>query len=124
MSSADVFVMDPDEVHNAIEVLFDVEATVDSETTALCDETDTAAAALKESGTALGQALDAASGWWKLNRAGGFSGLVGSSGEYLAVCTEEAMEIDEYNAADFAHYADHDRYPGRANETASERPDW
>ena len=124
MAGADVFTMEPEEVHKSVEVLFEVESEVDSLTVTLIEDTSELAQQLKDSDTALGSALAEAAEWWKLFRAGGFSRLSGNTGEYLAVCAEEAVEIDEYNAGDFASLADHDRYPGRANENASARPDW
>lgn len=124
MSGADVFAMEPDEVHRSVEILFEVEAEVDSQTTTLIDSTGELAEQLKESDTALGPALAEAAAWWQTHRAGGFAGLCGNTGEYLAVCAEEAVEVDDYNAGSFASLADHDRYPGRANENASSRPDW
>lgn len=124
MSGADVFTMDPGEVHKSVETLFDVESEVDTRTGTLVESTASLAQGLTDAGTALGPALAEAAGWWKTLRAGGFTGLCGNTGEYLAVCAEEAVEVDDYNAGDFASYADHDRYPGRADEHASARPDW
>jgi hypothetical protein len=124
MSGAEVFAMDPDEVHNAVEVLFDIESTVEQATSRICEESTVVTENFKQHGTALGPALEAAVEWWKVYRAGGFERLVGNCGEYLATCAEEAVEIDEYNAGRFASYADHDRYPGRDSEHASARPDW
>ena len=124
MSGADVFAMDPDEVHKSVEILFEVESDVASQTTTLIDSTAELAQHLKDSDTALGPALAEAAEWWRQHRAGGFTRLCGNTGEYLAVCAEEAVEVDDYNAGDFASLADHDRYPGRANEHASSRPDW
>lgn len=124
MAGADVFTMEPDEVHKSVEILFDVESEVDAQTVTLIESTTELAQQLKDSDTALGPALAEAAEWWQLFRAGGFSRLCGNTGEYLAVCAEEAVEVDEYNAGDFASLADHDRYPGRANENASARPDW
>lgn len=124
MSGADVFTMDPDEVHSAVAVLFEVESEVDGQTAALADETAEVAGSLKDANTALGPALAEAGEWWRLFRAGGFTALVGNTGEYLATCAEEAVELDDYNAGKFASFADHDLYPGRANENASARPDW
>jgi hypothetical protein len=124
MAGADVFTLDPEEVHKSVEILFDVESEVDAQTATLVDSTCALAQQLKDADTALGPALAEAAEWWQLFRAGGFSGLCGNTGEYLAVCAEEAIEVDEYNAGDFASLADHDRYPGRANENATARPDW
>lgn len=124
MSGADVFMMEPDEVHNAVEVLFSIEAEADGEAAAVCDETQTVISGSTVSGTGFGTALGEAAEWWGLHRAGGFARLVGGTGEYLATCVEEAVEIDDYNAGKFAGFADHDRYPHRANENASARPDW
>lgn len=124
MSGADVFAMEPDEVHKSVEVLFEVEGEVNSQTVTLIDGTGELAEQLKEADTALGPALTEAAAWWRLHRASGFTGLCGNTGEYLAVCAEEAVEVDDYNAGAFASLADHDRYPGRGNEHASSRPDW
>jgi hypothetical protein len=124
MSGADVFTMDPGEVHASVEILFDVEAEVEARTGTLAETTGSHAQLLTDGGLSFGSALAEAADWWKTLRAGGFTGLCGDTGEYLAVCAEEAVEIDDYNAGDFASYADHDRYPGRDNEHASARPDW
>ncbi|WP_026931507.1 hypothetical protein [Glycomyces tenuis] len=124
MSGADVFTMDPGEVHKSVEILFDVESEVEARTGTLVESTGSLAQGLTDSRTALGPALAEAADWWKVLRAGGFAGLCGNTGEYLAVCAEEAVEVDDYNAGDFASYADHDRYPGRDNANASARPDW
>ncbi|WP_026923276.1 hypothetical protein [Glycomyces arizonensis] len=124
MSGADVFTMDPGEVHKSVETLFDVESEVEAQTGTLAEATGSLAQGLTDSSAALGPALAEAADWWKTLRAGGFAGLCGNTGEYLAVCAEEAVEVDDYNAGDFASYADHDRYPGRDNEHASARPDW
>jgi hypothetical protein len=113
MPGAEVFTMDPDEVHRSVAVLFEVEEEVDRRTAAMADANAEAAGPLKDAGTALGPALEAAGEWWRTDRAGGFTGLVGDTGEYLAVCAEQAVEIDDYNAGDFAALADLDRYPGR-----------
>lgn len=124
MSGADVFTLSPDEVHKSVETLFDVESEVEDQTGTLVEDTVDTARVLTDAGMALGSALSDAAEWWRIHRAGGFTGLCGNAGEYLAVCAEEAVEVDEYNAGDFATLADHDRYPGRANENASSRPDW
>lgn len=124
MPGAEVFVMEPDEVHNAVEVLFDVEAAVSQATGDIGEECASVTGELKGLGAALGPSLEAAVSWWATHRAGGFTGLVGNCGEYLATCAEEAVEIDQYNAGKFASFADHERYPGRSNEHASARPDW
>lgn len=124
MSGADVFTMDPDEVHNAVEKLFEIEAEAQTAVDGLKDETETAATTLAEKNLECGAALKDAAGWWHLDRAGGFTNLVGNLGEYLAVCAEEAVEIDEFNAASFAQHADLDRYPGRNAANSSMRPDW
>jgi len=124
MAGADVFTMEPEEVHKSVEVLFEVESEVDEATVALTDITTELAQQLKDSDTALGPALAEAAEWWQLQRSSGFTRLCGNTGEYLAVCAEEAVEVDDYNAGDFASLADHARYPGRANENASARPDW
>ncbi|MCC3764611.1 hypothetical protein K3N28_16250 [Glycomyces sp. TRM65418] len=124
MAGADVFTMEPEEVHQSVAILFDVESEVDAQTVTLIDGTAELAQQLKDAGTALGPALAEAAEWWRLSRAGGFSRLCGTTGEYLAVCAEEAVEVDEYNAGDFASLAGHDRYPGRAGEHASARPDF
>ncbi len=116
--------MEPEQVHQAVEVLFAVEAEVDRLTAGLRTECESVAMALTEGQCAIGEALATASGFWCDQRALGFTGLVGNLGEYLAVCAEEAVEIDDYNAHDFASLADLDRYPGRAAENASARPDW
>ncbi|MCH7232509.1 hypothetical protein L0U85_16845 [Glycomyces sp. L485] len=124
MAGADVFTMEPDEVHKSVEVLFDIESAVDRETASIAEETAPVAETLSAAGTAFGPALGEAAEWWKLHRAGGFTRLAGTTGEYLATCAEEAVEVDDYNAGAFASHADHDRYPDRANATASARPDW
>lgn len=124
MAGAAVFTMDPDEVHSAVAVLFEVEAEVDGQTVTVTDETAEVAGNLKDANAALGPALAEAGEWWRIFRAGGFTGLVGNTGEYLATCAEEAVEIDDYNAGKFASFADHDRYPDRANANATARPDW
>jgi hypothetical protein len=116
--------MDPEEVHKSVEILFEIEEEVGRQTEAMATANTEAAGPLKDADTALGPALEAAGEWWKVHRAGGFRGLVGNTGEYLAVCAEEAVEVDDYTAGDFASVADHDRYPGRANANASSRPDW
>jgi hypothetical protein len=116
--------MEPEEVHKSVEILFETESEVDTVTASLIDLTLERAQQLKESDAALGPALAEAAEWWQLHRASGFTRLCGNTGEYLAVCAEETVEVDNYNAGDFASLADHDRYPGRANENASARPDW
>ncbi|MEU5155577.1 hypothetical protein [Glycomyces sp. NPDC021274] len=123
MAGADVFAMDPDEVRKSVEILFEIEAEVDTQAIAIATATTEAAGPLKEAATALGPALEAAGEWWQIHRAGGFRGLVGNTGEYLAVCAEEAVEVDDYNAGTFASVAG-DRYPERPNANASSRPDW
>ncbi|SDD97079.1 hypothetical protein [Glycomyces harbinensis] len=117
MPGADVFAMDPDEVHKSVEVLFEIEEEVGRRTGEMTAANAEAAGPLKDAGTALGPALEAAGRWWGTDRAGGFTGLVGDTGEYLAVCAEQAVEIDDYSAADFASLADSGRYPGRASGT-------
>ncbi|MEU5872434.1 hypothetical protein AB0A73_12860 [Glycomyces sp. NPDC047369] len=124
MPGADVFSIAPDEVHKSVEILFDVEAEVQRQTADLVDGTADTAQSLADADLAIGAALAEAAAWWKADRAGGFTALCGNTGEYLAVCAESAVEVDDYNAGDFASLADHDRYPGRANEHASSRPDW
>ncbi len=124
MAGADVFAMDPGEVHKSVEILFEIEEEVGRQTEAMATANAEAAGPLKDADTAIGPALEAAGEWWKVRRAGGFCGLVGNTGEYLAVCAEEAVEVDDYTAGDFASVADHDRYPGRANANATSRPDW
>jgi len=124
MAGADVFAMDPEEVHKSVEILFEIEEEVDRRTTTMVEANTETAAPLKEAGTALGPALAEAGEWWRVNRAGGFCGLVGDTGEYLAVCAEEAVEVDDYNAGTFASVADLDRYPGRDSANTSARPDW
>jgi len=124
MSGADVFTMEPEKVHEAVEVLFGVEAEADRMTDGLRTETESVATALANAQCAIGDALMTASDFWCVQRALGFTSLVGNLGEYLAVCAEQAVEIDDFNAHDFATLADLDRYPGRAAENASARPDW
>ncbi|GAB3236682.1 hypothetical protein GCM10027447_35190 [Glycomyces halotolerans] len=124
MSGADVFVMEPEQVHQAVEALFAVEAEVDRAGTTLAEACDTAAGPLTSGKAAIGPALSAASAWWRDYRVRGFADRVGNLGEYLAVCAEKAVEIDEFNAGDFAQYANLDRYPGREAANASARPDW
>lgn len=124
MSGADVFAMSPDKVHEAVEVLFGIEAEVDTITAGLRTETESVASTFSSANCAIGDALTTASDFWCVQRILGFTGLVGNLGEYLAVCAEEAVEIDDYNAHDFATLADLDRYHGRAAENASARPDW
>lgn len=121
MSGADVFTLDPDRVHRSVEVLFDVSSTVDRQTETICERTASVAADLRAGGAALGAALAEAAEWWRLDRAGGFTGLAGHTGEYLATCAEEAVEVDQFNAAAFAAHADLDRYPGRAAAADSRR---
>ncbi|GAA2269190.1 hypothetical protein GCM10009853_023350 [Glycomyces scopariae] len=116
--------MNPDEVHKTVEILFEVEEEVGSRTTALIDQTGELARQLAATDMALGSALAEAAEWWRMQRAGGFTGLCGNTGEYLAVCAEEAVEVDDYTSGDLAALADHGRYPGRASEHASSRPDW
>lgn len=123
MAGADVFAMDPDEVRKSVDILFEIEAEADTQATAMATANTEAAAPLKDAATALGPALEAAGEWWRIHRAGGFSGLLGNTGEYLAVCAEEAVEVDDYNAGTFASVAG-DLYPERPNATASSRPDW
>lgn len=60
MSGADVFTMDPEEVHNAVAVLFEVEAEVEGQTVAVADATAEVAGNLKDANAALGAALDEA----------------------------------------------------------------
>jgi hypothetical protein len=124
MAGADVFAMDPEEVHKSVEILFEIEDEVTRQTAAIAAANTEAAGPLKDADTALGPALETAGEWWQTHRAGGFCGLVGNTGEYLAVCAEEAVEVDDYTAGDFASLADHDRCPGRANANASARQDW
>ncbi|THV27560.1 hypothetical protein [Glycomyces paridis] len=123
MAGADVFTMEPDEVRRSVDVLFEIEAEVDRQTATMAGANADACGPLKDAGTALGPALEAAGEWWQTHRAGGFTGLLGNTGEYLAVCTEEAVEIDDYNAGTFASVAG-DLYPTRPNANASSRPDW
>ncbi|SDE43613.1 hypothetical protein [Glycomyces harbinensis] len=124
MSGADVFSMAPEKVHEAVEVLFGVETEVDTITSGLRAETGSVATAFANAHCAIGEALTTASDFWCVQRVLGFTGLVGNLGEYLAVCAEQAVEIDDFSAHDFATLADLDRYPGRAAENASARPDW
>lgn len=123
MAGADVFAMDPDEVHKSVEILFEIEAEVDRATAAVADANTAASGPLTAAGTALGPALEAAGEWWKVQRAGGFCGLVGNTGEYLAACAQEAVEVDDYNSGTFASLAG-ELYPDRPNANASSRPDW
>jgi hypothetical protein len=123
MAGADVFAMDPDEVRKSVEILFEIESEVDTQASAIATANAEAAAPLKDAGTALGPALEAAGEWWQGERASGFGSLLGNTGEYLAVCAEEAVEVDDYNAGTFASVAG-DLYPERANASASSRPDW
>lgn len=115
--------MDPEEVRKSVAVLFEVEEEVRRQAEAMASRNTEAAGPLKDAGTAIGPALEAAGEWWKAHRAGGFCGLVGDTGEYLAVCAEEAVEVDDYNGGVFASVAG-DLYPGRADASASARPDW
>ncbi len=115
MSGADVFTLDPDQVHAAVEDLFDIEAEVDTAAAAIKEESAAAASGLSSSGLATGDALDAAASWGHGMRAGGFGRRLGNMGEYLATCAEEAVEIDEYSAEDFRAHADFDRYGDRPN---------
>jgi len=124
MTGADVFAVDPDEVHKSVEILFEIEDEVRRQTAAVAEANAETAGPLKDAATALGPALEAAGEWWRIHRAGGFCGLVANTGEYLAVCAEEAVEVDDYTAGDFASKADLDRYPGRASANATSRPDW
>ena len=124
MSGADVFTMEPEQVHEAVEALFAVESEVDRISGELHTECESTATALTTSQCSIGEALTTAANFWRYQRALGFTGLVGNLGEYLAVCAEEAVEIDDFNASDFATYADLDRYPGRDSTNASARPDW
>jgi hypothetical protein len=123
MAGADVFAMDPDEVRKSVEILFEIEEEVQRQAETMSSQNAEAAGPLKDAGTALGPALEAAGEWWKVHRAGGFCALIGNTGEYLAVCAEEAVEVDDYNAGVFASVAG-DLYPERANANASARPDW
>lgn len=124
MAGADVFTMSPDKVHEAVEALFGIEAEVDTMTAGLRTETESVAFTFSSANCAIGEALMTASDFWCVQRILGFTGLVGNLGEYLAVCAEEAVEIDDYTAYDFAALADLDRYPGRAAQNASARADW
>ncbi|MFC3493574.1 hypothetical protein [Glycomyces rhizosphaerae] len=123
MSGADVFAMDPDEVRKSVEILFEIEAEVDLQATNMATANTEAAGPLNDADTALGPALEAAGEWWQGRRASGFCSLLGNTGEYLAVCAEEAVEVDDYNAGTFASVAG-DLYPERANANANTRPDW
>ncbi|MBO3735240.1 hypothetical protein [Glycomyces niveus] len=123
MAGADVFAMDPDEVRKSVDVLFEIEAEADTQAAAMATANAEAAGPLKEAATALGPALEAAGEWWRVHRAGGFCGLLGNTGEYLAACAEQAVEIDDYNAGTFASLAG-ELYPERPNANASSRPDW
>lgn len=124
MSGADVFTMAPEQVHEAVEALFGVENEVDTLTSGLRTETESVASVLGSANCAIGDALKTASDFWCVQRVLGFTGLVGNLGEYLAVCAEQAVEIDDFTAHDFATLADLDRYPGRDAANASARPDW
>ncbi|MDA1360534.1 hypothetical protein O1R50_12930 [Glycomyces luteolus] len=123
MAGADVFAMDPDEVRKSVEILFEIESEVDEQASAIATSNAETAGPLKEAETALGPALEAAGEWWQGERAFGFGSLLGNTGEYLAVCAEEAVEVDDYNAGTFASVAG-DLYPERANANADARPDW
>ncbi|THV42416.1 hypothetical protein [Glycomyces buryatensis] len=114
MSGADVFTMEPDEVHKSVEILFNVESQIDTQTERLANDTHPLITHLVDSSTAYGPALAEAVEWWRHERAGGFKQRCGDTGEYLAVCTAEAVEVDDYTAGDFETYADTDRYPGRS----------
>ncbi|GAB3647747.1 hypothetical protein [Glycomyces tarimensis] len=122
MSGAEVFAMEPDRVHSAVEDLFDIEAEVDSASSAIKDETETVGSGLAGGNFAVGAALTSAGGWWHGLRAGGFGRRLGNMGEYLATCAEEAVEIDEYNADAFREYADLDRYADRPNAQVADYP--
>ncbi|GAB3650138.1 hypothetical protein [Glycomyces tarimensis] len=124
MAGAEVFTMEPDKIHEAVAALFGVEEAIRAAGDGLGLECGTTAEALIAGQCAIGEALAGAADFWCGVQAAGIAGLVGNLGEYLATCAEQAVEIDEYNAADFASYADHDLYPGRASESASARPDW
>lgn len=124
MAGADVFTLDPEPVHEAVAKLFDVEGAIRGDSTTLEEEAATAAGPLAEANLAIGEALVAAANFFCGVRAAGTASLIGNLGEYLATCAEQAVEIDDYNASDFASLADHDRYPGRASENASARGDW
>lgn len=63
MAGADVFAMDPDEVHKAVEVLFDVEAEVADQTETVVNEATEVAGSFKDSNSALGSALEEAAEW-------------------------------------------------------------
>ncbi|HEX2143250.1 MAG TPA: hypothetical protein VHG10_01960 [Glycomyces sp.] len=123
MAGADVFAMDPDEVRKSVEVLFEIEGEVRQHAESMAAQNAESAGPLKDAGTALGPALEEAGEWWRIHRAGGFCGLVGNTGEYLAVCAEEAVEVDDYHSGVFASIAG-DLYPDRSNANASARPDW
>lgn len=123
MGGADVFAMDPEEVHKSVEILFEIEAEVARASAAMTEANTAAAGPLTTAGTALGPALEAAGEWWKAQRSGGFCGLVGNTGEYLAACAQEAVEVDDYNSGTFASLAG-ELYPDRPNANASARPDW
>lgn len=115
MSGADVFLLDPDQVHAAVEDLFDIEAEVDTASSAIKEESTTVGSALTGDGFATGAALNAAASWWHGSRAGGFGRRLGNMGEYLATCAEKAVEIDDFNADEFRSHADFDRYGDRPN---------
>jgi hypothetical protein len=58
MSGADVFALDPDEVHRAVEDLFDIESEVDTASAAIKEESAAVASGLSSSGLATGDAPD------------------------------------------------------------------
>ncbi|GAB3650245.1 hypothetical protein [Glycomyces tarimensis] len=124
MAGAEVFAMEPDKVHDAVAALFGVEEAIRTASDALEGECGATTETLIAGQCAIGEALAGAADFWCGVQAAGIAGLVGNLGEYLATCAEQAVEIDDYNAADFASYADHDRYPDRASQNASARPDW
>lgn len=65
MSGADVFTMAPEQVHEAAEALFDVEAVVDEASETLKAECDNAIEAMNTAQCAIGAALSTAVDFWK-----------------------------------------------------------
>lgn len=114
--------MEPEQVHDAVEDLFDIESEVDTAAAEIKDETSTVGSALTGSNFAVGEALTSAGTWWHGMRAGGFGRRLGNMGEYLATCAETAVEIDEYNADDFRRHADLVRYADRPNAQVEAYP--
>ncbi|WP_199034202.1 hypothetical protein [Glycomyces salinus] len=124
MAGAEVFSMEPDKVYDAVEALFGVEVAIRSAGDELLGECESTAEALTSGHCAIGDALDSAANFWCGGQAARLATLVGNLGEYLATAAEQTVEIDEYTSDDFARYADHELFPGRAAEQGSARPDW